>query len=1001
MKKRIISIALVVVMIVAMIPAVLLPTAAMTSFTDGYDTAIVGENAITVDGAATPDAAYLNSEKVIAKDFNNNYKGSGESSDFESYFATDEKGLYLWVKASDPSIDKHLGYQVTEEIADPDTGDVTTQTVTKYLGKDSGDKFQIYLRTVTTSSVYVGTYEFDYVDNTVRAGKCSAEGVQLATTKSVEDKYWIGEIYIPFTSLNAALADVAFEDINVAVSLQLNNQTTVASPAHKSFCHDQRWGGTAYRGISNNNTESNNSNSSGNLSTFLNFSGFKSVVTTQNVTVDGVRDGIYDKSDDIKSYVGVGTAGEGSFVTNVVANAKGVYLFADIKDTTLDKQPWEATSMGDKLQVYFKMANRFSSISWGSFEVDYREARYDKSDFDENGELKADAVAKAAKNWANKNTTGMPGWGVDKLEYATTKVYDDEGNALGWTAELFIPWSGAILRNGISDIESIPFSIGVQTNNTGLKEGVTLTNYDAIDGNYSHRAVCYSNGGGSFYWNGNGSAASSGSLYFLPVTFVMEDDVPNQINWWVPYSQTAPTLDGDLDATYGAMVPIYSPATGELMANTYYAFTDTDVYVYMDVMDKTFNKDDKAGAYFNLSNTNQKYFVSPNADGTGRVADDGIYFGVKPSMSYKFKIKGTATDNADYTGFCVEYKIALPATEREALAAGKATTFEYGIEITDKGEANGQGFNDNNVGYYYNRNFGNVYIYDAPVYVLSKDIKAADFAVTPKIKAATVSLGESIDMNCYVDLPLNATNAQLKVTFNEKEYYLNAKKTATANEYKFVFENIAPQCIGDVIAAELIVDGKVVDAVPAELEYSVLANLKNIKNDDNAALVDALLQYGAAAQVYADYKTDALVADVDAIDVAEFKGAVKTVTAPAAGAKIVAAGVYHANVNKLYVKVEAEDIAAVKALTINGKAADLVAYKDGTYIAYTDAVKATDFGTVYTFVLEYANGDAAQTFTYNVYGYAQSIAANSYNADSVVLAKALYNYGAAAAAYVK
>lgn len=1023
MKKRIISIALVAVMIVAMIPAVLLPTAAkMLIWSDGYDTAIVGSNAITIDGSATPDAAYLNSEKITATNFVNKVGGSDESSDFESYFATDEKGLYFWVKAYDPSIDKHLGYTVKETVNEG--GIAMEKDVTKYLGKSSGDKFQIYLRTVTTSSVYVGTYEFDYVDNNITAGKCSKEGVQLATTKSVEDKYWIGELYIPFTALNAALADVAFEDINVAVALQLNNQTTVASPAHKSYCYDQAWAGSAYRGISNDNGFSNGSNTNGHMNTFLNFSGYKSVVTTQNVTVDGVRDDIYDKGDDIKSYVGTGSDKNSSFVANVVANAQGVYVFADIKDTTLDKQPWEATGMGDKLQVYFKMANHFSSVSWGSFEVDYREERYDTSDY-KNGELKADAVAKEAKNWANKSTTGMPNWGVDKLEYATTKVYDDEGNALGWTAELFIPWSGAVLRNGLSDIEANPFSIGIQTNNTALKEEVllkadgsipkkvdgvweestmtevTVANYIANDHFYSHRAVCYANGDGSSYWAGNGSAQSSGSLFFLPVTFVLEEDVPTQVNWWASYSENDLTVDAELDAAYdnATLVPIYYK--DKLQANTYYAFTDTDMYVYFDVFDATYNgagnDGDKAGGYFTFSNVSNKFFIGAN----GKVTDDSAYYGCKkPAMTHAFKIKGTSTSSDDYTGYCVELKIALPELERAALAAGEATTFQIGVEITDKGL--GQGFNDNNVGYYYNRNPNSGYLLEAPMYVLSKDLTAADFAVTPTVNEVSASLGQSIDLNLYATLPLNATDAQVKVTFNEKEYYLNAQKTDTRNEYKFTFENIAPQALGDVIVADLIVDGKTISLKKAEDGFTVAKYLEALKDDAKYGdVVEALLLYGAAAQKYTNYKADALVADLATLVAPTMNKSVKDVTGGAVdGAKIAAAGVHYANINKIFVKVEATDISKITfTATKNGTPIDieLAELEEGVYIAYTDGIKATEFGDVYTFTITDSTA-SSQTLKYSVYSYAQAMQTNAKNPNTKTLVNALYNYGVAAAA---
>jgi predicted metal-binding membrane protein len=108
MKKRILSIALVVAMIVVMIPAMLLPTAAVM-YVDGYDTAKVTTGAITVDGAIAPDAAYLNSEKIISNNHNVTGSANGETNEFVAYTAVDDNGIYIWTKITDQSLNKGDG----------------------------------------------------------------------------------------------------------------------------------------------------------------------------------------------------------------------------------------------------------------------------------------------------------------------------------------------------------------------------------------------------------------------------------------------------------------------------------------------------------------------------------------------------------------------------------------------------------------------------------------------------------------------------------------------------------------------------------------------------------------------------------------------------------------------------------------------------------------------------------------------------------------------------
>ena len=140
-----------------------------------------------------------------------------------------------------------------------------------------------------------------------------------------------------------------------------------------------------------------------------------------------------------------------------------------------------------------------------------------------------------------------------------------------------------------------------------------------------------------------------------------------------------------------------------------------------------------------------------------------------------------------------------------------------------------------------------------PKFVVSPEVN-----ILPVITGANIALGESITMNYYVKLGLENTNAKLKVTMNDKVTYLGAQTSSVGGFYKFAFEGIAPQCMGDKIKAELIVDGEVVGVKDG---YSVLDNVtsKNVMNDSSKTLIADLLAYGAAAQNYVDYKTNALV----------------------------------------------------------------------------------------------------------------------------------------------
>ena len=98
MKNRIVSLFLVIAMVVAVIPAIALPTvAAANDYTDGYDTTVTSD-ILTVDGLC--DDAYLRSEKIVS-----NYKSAtNEDNDFVAYTAANAQGLYVWVAVEDTTL---------------------------------------------------------------------------------------------------------------------------------------------------------------------------------------------------------------------------------------------------------------------------------------------------------------------------------------------------------------------------------------------------------------------------------------------------------------------------------------------------------------------------------------------------------------------------------------------------------------------------------------------------------------------------------------------------------------------------------------------------------------------------------------------------------------------------------------------------------------------------------------------------------------------------------
>ena len=239
--------------------------------------------------------------------------------------------------------------------------------------------------------------------------------------------------------------------------------------------------------------------------------------------------------------------------------------------------------------------------------------------------------------------------------------------------------------------------------------------------------------------------------------------------------------------------------------------------------------------------------------------------------------------------------------------------------------------------------------------------------------------------------------AKVKFTMDGKDpVEVTGKPTDVKNQLVFALEGVSPQCMGDNIKAELFINGSSVDSID---EYSVLANVtsEDVLNEKTQQLVYDLLAYGAAAQVYTNYKTNALV-NVGYEELATAVDSIrstidKTPSEALDDGFFTAAGVHFANTNKIYAKFETTDDAAT--VTINGVEAEIIADGDN-FIVYSEEIIATDFDAVYTFVLTTTTG--TQTFKYSVNEYADA----KMDADNIAmadLARALYAYGKSAEKY--
>jgi hypothetical protein len=221
---------------------------------------------------------------------------------------------------------------------------------------------------------------------------------------------------------------------------------------------------------------------------------------------------------------------------------------------------------------------------------------------------------------------------------------------------------------------------------------------------------------------------------------------------------------------------------------------------------------------------------------------------------------------------------------------------------------------------------------------------------------------------------------------------------------------IAPQNMGDEIAFSLML----ADTELENKSYSFLTYCNNMMNKGNAELDQLLkdtLAYGAAAQVYAGHKTDALVnagvsgaTEYTALTADANKLTYTKNDAYTGTMALTKVGMFFDYQNVLSCVVKADDASAI-AIAVNDVAVELVAGEnlidlgDGTYRVLAKALNATEIASDEIYTITVSDGAAlVATLTYNAESYVYTM--QGLDDEMGALVKALYNYSLSAIAYV-
>ena len=386
-------------------------------------------------------------------------------------------------------------------------------------------------------------------------------------------------------------------------------------------------------------------------------------------------------------------------------------------------------------------------------------------------------------------------------------------------------------------------------------------------------------------------------------------------------------------------------------------------------------------------------------DENGNVlADDNTETQRYPTVSIQYKFEdGSEIPNTAGGTFTVPYGTKLNLTPAKSL---------YGYEFVKADGLNTPIVSDGTVVTYYYKNK-----------------TAPEEKPSPVINTVSLSLESSITMNFKVLKSSLSSFDEFYMTFEcggKEEKVTDYKETD--KYYVFSYKGINPQLMNDNVTAVLHAKNKSGEYTSPEkimsvkeYAYTMLDRYSGDEHSKLRTLLVDLLNYGAAAQIYAGYQTDNLVnsdltdvqKDWASKDTTEFKNIrnlnYKTISNPTAEWKTCSLVLKNSIMVK--VKFSAKDVEnkTVEIVLKNAKFTytkdDFVNNGDGTYYVYCNELFANELSDDLLFTI-YENGKpCSNTMLFSVESYARLVRDNYKDKPLDKMTTAMMLYGNSAKAY--
>lgn len=287
-----------------------------------------------------------------------------------------------------------------------------------------------------------------------------------------------------------------------------------------------------------------------------------------------------------------------------------------------------------------------------------------------------------------------------------------------------------------------------------------------------------------------------------------------------------------------------------------------------------------------------------------------------------------------------------------------------------------------------------------------------------RISAVYLCLNENINLVCCVEVPADCSNISTVFTLNGKEYTVDEYTVDAEGRFCFEFTKITPQCMGDTVSATVYAERSGELLADTLEEYSVRTYCENMLSrcGDNTALrtlLSDLLVYGAAAQTFTGYKSDALVTDALELTPSSFpaqfsESGVRFEGTSDASLHWASAGlVLRSNLATRFTFTADSVDGLLVRVAVNGREQVFSALefqpvegRENIWYVEVSDISAAEFGDTVTASFLRGGETVGKTLCYSVNAYISTVYAADGMPALAQLVRALYCYGCSASAYI-